>query len=251
MAKTQRDAVIEVMIELGGYAKLGDLYRHALNVPGVNWGTKTPFASMRRIVQTNPQFYKISPGLWALEAYRDKLPFNEQAREDAPAPVREAFNHSYFQGLLVEIGNFRNFTTYVPPQDKNRAFLDKPLDAVTTVKKIYSFSYLELTNRARTVDVIWFNHRKMPNAFIEVEHSTDISNSLGKFMDLQDFYAEFTIAAPNAREAEFLEKRGRAAYKPIEKRVKFWGYDSVAEAHSHFAGLAALGLLGNGADKAV
>lgn len=243
MAKTQRDAVIEVMVSLGGYAKLGDLYQKALKVSGVNWGTKTPFASMRRIVQTNPQFYKVTPGLWALEDYRDRLPFTEQTSKDNSRQAQEIFNHSYFQGLLVEIGNFKSLSTYVPPQDKNQLFLDKPLDSVTTVKKIYDFSYPELTKRAKTVDVIWFNERKMPDAFIEVEHSTDITNSLGKFMDLQDFYAEFTIAAPNAREAEFLSKKARTAYKPIEKRVRFWGYDSVAEAHSHFAGLSALGLL--------
>lgn len=135
----------------------------------------------------------------------------------------------------------------MPPQDKKQTFLDKPLGSVTTVEKIYDFSYAELTRRARTVDVIWFNERKMPSAFIEVEHSTDISNSLGKFMDLQDFYAEFTVAAPNAREAEFSKKKALTAYKPLEKRGKFWGYDSVAKAHSHFAGLFALGLLGNSA----
>ncbi len=245
MAKTQRDAVIQVMTEGGGYATLGTLYQKALKVPGVAWGTKTPFASIRRIVQTNPQFYKIRPGLWALEKCRDRLPFAQQAAQNAAGPAQEVFNHTYYQGLLVEIGNFKRLETYVPPQDKNQIFLDKPLGTVTTVKKIYDFSYEGLTKRARTVDVVWFNDRKMPDAFIEVEHSTDISNSLGKFVDLQDFYADFTVVASKARETEFLEKRARAAFKPVEKRVRFWDYDSVAEAHSHFAGLFALGLLGN------
>ncbi len=243
MAKTQRDAVTEVMVRQGGYAKLSDLYQYALNVPGVTWKTKTPFASMRRIVQTNPQFYKVEPGLWALKDYRGRLPFDKQISEDAPAKERETFSHTYFQGLLVEIGNFKRLQTYVPPQDKNQLFLDKPLDSLTTVKKLHNFSYPELTKRARTVDVVWFNGRKMPSAFIEVEHSTDISNSLGKFVALQDFYTDFVIAAPNAREREFVEKKGWEIYKVIEKRVSFWGYDSVAEAHSHFAGLSALGLL--------
>lgn len=244
MAKTQRDAVVEVMEAQGGYATFGDLYQKALGIPGVSWGTKTPFASMRRIVQTNPQFYKIRPGLWALGAYRDRLPFAKQADQNAAKQMQDGFSHTYFQGLLVEIGNFKRLQTYVPPQDKNQVFLNKPLDAITTVKKLYDFSYEALTKRAKTVDVVWFNERKMPSAFIEVEHSTDIANSLGKFMDLQDFYAEFTIAAPSAREAEFITKRAWTAFKPIEKRVKFWSYDSVAEAHSHFAGLSALGLLG-------
>ena len=41
------------------------------------------------------------------------------------------------------------------------------------------------------MDVIWFNERKMPYRFYEVEHSTNISNSLDKFYELQDFRADF------------------------------------------------------------
>jgi len=30
------------------------------------WNSKTPYASIRRIVQVNKEFFKIKPGLWAL-----------------------------------------------------------------------------------------------------------------------------------------------------------------------------------------
>ena len=62
----QYDAVIEVMKANGGYSTLGHLYAEALRVPGVQWKTKTPFASIRRIVQDERFFFKIRPGLWAL-----------------------------------------------------------------------------------------------------------------------------------------------------------------------------------------
>ena len=48
------------------------------------------------------------------------------------------------------------------------------------IDKIYEFTYPEILRKARTVDVIWFNERKMPMSFYEVEHSTDIKNSLSK-----------------------------------------------------------------------
>ncbi|PKP58350.1 hypothetical protein CVT91_08710 [Candidatus Atribacteria bacterium HGW-Atribacteria-1] len=51
----QRDAVIKVMEGKGGYTTLGLLYQEALNVPGVTWKTKTPFASIRRIIQDDKQ----------------------------------------------------------------------------------------------------------------------------------------------------------------------------------------------------
>ncbi len=59
----QHEAVIEIMTANGGYATLGHLYSEALKVPGVKWNTKTPFASIRRIVQDGRFFFKIRPGL--------------------------------------------------------------------------------------------------------------------------------------------------------------------------------------------
>jgi hypothetical protein len=238
--KTQADAVIEVMEQNGGYATFGDLYQHALKVPGVNWGTKTPFASIRRIVQLDPRIFRVKPGLWALKTYKNSLPFPLEEKGKANSAKQETFTHGYFQGLLVEIGNFKKFSTYVPPQDKNRLFLNKPLDTVTTTKQLYGFSYPDIIESTKTVDVIWFNERKMPRTFIEVEHSTDIYNSLRKFTELQDFYADFVIAAPEARKAEFDDKRESTSYRDIKTRVKFWGYERVSKEHSNLAELNAL-----------
>jgi hypothetical protein len=240
MKKTQADAVVEVMEKNGGFATFGHLYQHVLNVPGVQWGTKTPFASVRRIVQLDPRIFRVKPGLWALKSYKDKLPFPLEGKTKSDSIKQEKFSHSYFQGLVVEIGNFKRFSTYVPSQDKNNLFLDKPLLSVTTTQQLYDFGYPELLKSARTVDVIWFNERRMPNTFLEVEHSTDIYNSLRKFGELQDFYAEFVIVAPEARRAEFEHKRVSTSYRDVKNRVKFWGYEYVSKVHSNLAELAAL-----------
>ncbi len=60
----QKDYVIEVMRKNGGYATLRQL--NSL-VDVSTWGTKTPFASIRRIVQLNDEFFRIQPGLWTLK----------------------------------------------------------------------------------------------------------------------------------------------------------------------------------------
>lgn len=39
---------------------------------------------------------------------------------------------------------------------------------------MYEFTYPEILRKAKTVDTVWFNERKMPCAFYEVEHTTDI-----------------------------------------------------------------------------
>jgi hypothetical protein len=45
----QYEAVIQAMVEIGGYATLGELYHVVPKIPDYKWETKTPFASIRRI----------------------------------------------------------------------------------------------------------------------------------------------------------------------------------------------------------
>src|SRR5437868_9440071 len=106
------------MRENGGYATLGQLYRAATKIEGCRWGTKTPFASIRRIVQIYPNhFFRIRPGLWALASERERV-LAALSLEGSPRRAEE-FDHSYYQGLLVEIGNLKKYETFVPHQDKN------------------------------------------------------------------------------------------------------------------------------------
>lgn len=98
-------------------------------------------------------------------------------------------SHSYYQGVLVAIGNLRGLATFVPNQDKNKLFVHKPLGELRTLQAIPNFSHDFLVRRSATVDVIWFNNRQMPNSLFEIEHAGDIQSSLLKFDELQDFHA--------------------------------------------------------------
>ena len=59
----QKQQVINVMKNLGGIATFGKLNSE---IDFSSWGTKTPEASVRRIVQDSPAFFRLKPGLWAL-----------------------------------------------------------------------------------------------------------------------------------------------------------------------------------------
>lgn len=193
---------------------------------------KTPFASIRRIVQDTRFFFKIKPGLWALKNFKDKLPQNILQTKDQPKAKQEEYSHVYYQGLLVELGNFKRYKTFVPKQDKNKSFLGRKLSDVATIAEIYNFSYDRIIKKARTVDVIWFNCRNMPTSLFEIEHSTDMNNSLLKFVELQDFYTDFYIVADKLRYKEFQKKISLEAFKLISKRVKFCNYEYVAQLHT-------------------
>lgn len=219
----QKDYVIKAMEENGGYATFKQLNQ---TVDVSTWGTKTPYASIRRIVQTNDDFFKIQPGLWALKAYESEVLRKFQIRRNQPES-EERFTHSYFQGIITEIGNIRNFKTFVPAQDKNKLFLERKLGDIASTTSVFNFTYPGIVQKAKTVDAIWFNERYLPNSFFEVEHTTNIRNSLDKFYELQDFRADFVIVAAKTRERQFEDIISSSIYLPIKDNVRFVDYDKL------------------------
>jgi hypothetical protein len=237
----QHEAVIEAMEREGGYATLGRLYQVVPTITECAWETKTPFASIRRIVQDPRFFFRIRPGLWALNDWRDRLPKSILPSGKIPVARVNENTHAYYQGLLAEVGAMRHMETFVPLQDRNRPFMQGTLASVTTVSAMYKFTYDETLRKAQTVDVVWFNERKMPDAFFEVENSTDMLNALSKFVQLQDFAARFFIVADALRRREFTDKIALTAFRDMRSRVLFESYEHVAVLHAKLSELALLG----------
>lgn len=229
MKITQEQQVIAIMRKNGGYATLRQL-NEIVDVSA--WGTKTPGATIRRIVQKSQYIFRIQPGLWALKDMRSEVlkrfdikPGNKNSED--------VFTHSYYQGLLTEIGKFRGLETYIPAQDKNQLCMGQALKALANTIVLPEFTYSNLLQKARTIDVIWFNQeRHMPIAFYEVEHTTNIKDSLLKFYELQDFYAKFYIVASESRRKEFEDKLHTSVFATIEKRVCFRNYDKIVQEYN-------------------
>lgn len=221
---TQEQQVIETMRQAGGFATLRRLNEL---VDFSNWKTKTPEATIRRIVQDSKSIFRIQPGLWALEESKEEV-LKKFNLKPGNQKSEELFSHGYYQGLLIEIGKYRKQKTYIPAQDKNRKFIGQPLLNIVDTIELPDFTYEELKRKARTVDVVWFNERKMPSAFYEVEHTTDIKNSLSKFYELQDFHAGFYIVADSCRKEEFEDKIHVSMFDSIQSRVSFLDYQRVA-----------------------
>lgn len=232
----QYEAVIETLRRLGGCATFAQLNQEVFKITDCKWKTKTPFASIRQIVQVHKEFYRIKPGLWALEECRQQLEANGivvQNEKNADSKIVQDFNHSYYQGLLLYIGNMKKYATFVPAQDKNKKCINTKLGDISTLQTVPHFSYDELVDRSKTIDVMWFLHNSigpeilMPNRFFEIEHSTDIQNSLCKFADLQGFNVEMYIVADKKRHDEFMKKLNHDYFASISKRVKFMSYDGL------------------------
>jgi hypothetical protein len=236
----QHEAVIQVMEENGGFATLGHLYQNVLKLSGCEWKSKTPFASMRRIVQDERFFFKIRPGLWALNSWRERLP-GEMKPSKKRTIEQDVFTHSYYQGLVVQIVNLKRLETFVPAQDKNKLFLgSQKLGSLASLSAIHPFSYPDIVRRAGTIDVLWFNERRMPCSVFEVEHSTNIRDSLVKFVELQDFRTELCIVADEVRRRQFLDTVEFSAFRAIREHVGFMSYEDVSDLHATVSKLAAL-----------
>lgn len=228
----QNEAVIQTLERLGGVATLGQLNQEVFTIKDCEWKTKTPFASIRRIVQLDKNIYKIKPGLYGLISFKKELENKgiiEETEQNKDSQELKEFNHSYYQGLLIKMGNLKGYNTFVPNQDKNRLFLNEKLSALSTLDVLPDYSYPHLVKRSSSVDVIWFNEREMPHSFFEVEHSTDIQNSLVKFNDLQDFYARMIIVADKKRKQEYLQKIKYSSFAYLNKkeRVSFLDYETL------------------------
>lgn len=224
----QTEQVISVMERLGGVSTLGRLYQ---TVDSSGWSTATPFATIRRIVQNERHFFKIKAGLWALNTHKEQL--GHLINPGATAQKREELDHYYYQGLLLEIGNVKQHQTFVPSQDKNKSFLDTTLGKVRKLEEIHRFGYERIVRRARTIDVIWFNRRNMPEAVFEVEHTTNFRGALSKYIELQDFNVKFYIIANPNRHRQYMNTISNDEYHPIKGRVKFLDYDQLAGWHSN------------------
>ncbi len=221
---TQKEQVIEALTARGGFATFSELNRL---VDTSKWGTKTAAASIRRIVQQDPNiFFRIMPGQWGLVAMKKEI------EAGGATPKSDKYTHSYYQGQLLEIGNLEKFETYVPDQDKNHLFSHRKLSEVASLPTIYEFANKKILRKARTVDTIWFNCREMPHAFFEVEHTTTIQNSLDKFFELQDFAALFVIVSQQSNEGRFNDLMSYSRYREIRRRVKFYSYEKLGKLYA-------------------
>lgn len=70
---TQTQAVEEIIRKQGGVSTLKDIYKHIHEIEGCDWKTKTPDATIRRIVQQDSNIIRLRPGYYMLAEFKDQL----------------------------------------------------------------------------------------------------------------------------------------------------------------------------------
>jgi len=228
---TWSEAIRLSIIESGYIASLKQIYEIALKKK--NFEGLTPHRTINERVQRDKQFYKIKPGLYGLTDFLDKLPNEYNPNVKKTKEEDNIINHSYIQGLLIEIGNINGFSTFTP--DKNQTFLSKKLGDLATKNEIPHFTFDNILQSSKYIDVIWFNERNFPNSVFEIENSTNFRNSLVKFVELQDFNLTMTLIAPNdeSKYKKYQQEIEKSAFASIRNRVKFFNYDYIEKLYNH------------------
>jgi len=225
--------LIELIItKNNGVASLNFLYEEApkyKNVPSGDW-QKTLRGVLYREVNRGT-FKKVGLGVYALPNYEDKGSAYTYALENKPVSeyLKKAKDyHSTIEGMLVEIGNFFEYTTYTG--DLNRSFDGKKLRDLCGVTNIPDFTYPELKVLISKSDTVWFTKSKLlfPKYVFEVEATTDFTNSMLKMYQLLHFDARFVLVASGNRRNVFQDRLDKEPFTKEAHRFSFRAFEDVA-----------------------
>ena len=223
---TYSEAIEKVMMNNGYFAPLKILYREIWKYKDKSKVVgKTPDYTVMERVQRDERFTRIGLGVYALTKYLNKLPKQIEPKNEKEKTSRK---HAEIQGMLLEIGNFKSEVKDTYTNDKKWVFQNKTLGSLATLNILPAFTYERIIKESASfADVIWFNERGFPHKIFEVEHSTDFRDALIKFMELQDFIAEFYCVSSGDRKIKFEREKSKTAFKPIDSRLNFLTYEQV------------------------
>ncbi|MCD8213345.1 MAG: hypothetical protein LUC34_04785 [Campylobacter sp.] len=212
---TYSEAIEAVMRENNGVATLRQIYadiwkfKDKSKIKG-----KTTNNTIQERVQRDERFLRLGLGIYGLKSMQNSIKQAEQ--ENSPKDRK----HSKLQGMLLEIGNAKNYKTYT--NDKKFKFSGILLSDIATLSQLPIFTYERIIKDSLSFcDVVWLNERGFADSIFEVEISTDFRDAFIKFNEMQDFYTKFYCIAEQNRYDKFKKEINKTSFRNIKDRVKF------------------------------
>lgn len=226
--------LIEVIIAKNkGIASLNFLYEQASkhkDLPSGDW-RKTLRGVLYREVNRG-RFKKVGLGVYALSNYKDETSAYFSALKNRP--FKEYLKgvedyHSTIEGMLIEIGNFFEYTTYT--SDGNKSFDGKKLKDLCTITEIPDFTYKELKDLISKSDIIWLSRLRLPfpKFIFEVELTTDFTKSMFKMYQMLNFDTRFALVAPEERKKLFLDRLNCEPFNTAKNRFLFRSFEDATQ----------------------
>lgn len=132
--------------------------------------------------------------------------------------------HGYVEGMLIEIGNVKKYSTYTP--DKNVVFNGEKLQKLISYDEFPKFTYSNIVKKAKMIDVIWFQN-DFPAVTFDVEKSTDFSKALLRANEIQHFRTIYYMVALDKKEDQFNDRIEMISFEKIKPYVRFITIKSV------------------------
>lgn len=222
---TKVEAIAKIMEDNGGRATLSDIYDNITKYYPNARKSKDWEAGLRgvlyRDINNNRRFKKIGLSIYALYNYEEEKPNNNDA-------IRM---HSYIEGICLEIGNFKKYNTYTA--DSSAIYRDNlKLSKFVSIQSLPKFSYDEIVQETKRIDVLWFNKHGLlfpQKAFEVVDSIGTLNGAFNRMLQLNNFRVEFYIVAPEKHRKKFEHAVFLERYNPFMDRFKFINYEEIIE----------------------
>ena len=227
---TKVEAIECVLKQNGGSANLNTIYEKIQKFypkakQSSEWESGIRGVLYREIKEGN-RFKKIGISIYALKDYEEN---------PLPKSNEKVKMHSFMQGICLELGNARNYLTYTA--DPSKLYRDNVyFKDIANLKSVPNFTYKEITNEIRRIDVLWFNNAKyaFPQCAFEVVDSVNTLNgAFNRCLQLKAFATKFIIVAPQIHYKKFKQKLELEIYQDKKNFFKFVNYDEMIETYEH------------------
>lgn len=171
-------------------------------------------------------FKRVGLGMVALLDFKEEKV--EEIKEDT---IRM---HSYMEGICIEIGNFLNLKTFTA--DPSAQYNKLPLADISTLKTIPQFTYPEIIDTTKRIDVLWFNEKgyQYPKRAIEVVDSIGtLEPALKRSIQLVEFNLSFYILCKKEHIKKVEKELNAEPYNRIRERYVIKDYDSILDIYKN------------------
>lgn len=229
---TKVEAIQRVLAENGGTATWDIIYANIACYYPTAKDSKEWMAGIRgvlyREIRLDRTFKKIGLGIFALKDY---------AEETAPTGRDKVTMHHFIEGVCLELGNFGQFLTYTA--DRSAIFRDHiQLANLASLKEVPNFTYPEIVEETKRIDVIWFNAKglRFPQKVFEIVDTVGtLSGAFNRSLQLLNFKTEFYIVAPEQHRHKFERMVKLEPYLNRQQRFKFVSYDKLLDLYKNAA----------------
>jgi hypothetical protein len=226
---TKVEAIAAVMKANGGTASLKNIYDNIEQYYPTAKSSNEWEAGLRGVLYRDlgKRFKRIGLSLYGLIDYQEEeKPKNDNVRI-----------HSYMEGICLELGNFKDYETYTA--DPSALYRDNlHLRDIATINDFPSFTYNDILQEAKRIDVVWFNKGNLlfPQSVFEVVDSLGtLTGAFNRSLQLDNFRTEFYVVAPEEHHKKFEQTINLAPYNKRKDRFKFINYDTIEQLYIHTA----------------